>query len=386
MNLEQTFREKIERTIDLEKIDPQITEYDEAIFREVTQTDLGPEQRKAILEPVKTYPAQTSLLAVHWHPETIPFDLIEQRIDTLFPNAQERLIIPTQHNEILTYDHRCGVEVDCYSKEFNLKVQLLIHFDEVKKEKAGQLERMLEHTFKYRSSQLLSFIHTILDPDMEDRLEEAISVTGAKENLVAFVRIYTQKIKRLIDQNITEMSPQMLKNKLLRNFFDRLRDDYSDMFINRAQVFLKAVKKIVKRNFNFEYFYRTQEIIEEARSVGAGIVVPHPEQFWPILLADYDVDGYEVWNPQSQEYTEFLINAVERKNKESSRRDRRLLVFMGDDCHFGEKIKPQRSQDPAKVAREIGVQPAWDDPQIAKALIAGGFDRAGVIREYRERL
>ncbi len=45
------------------------------------------------------------------------------------------------------------------------------------------------------------------------------------------------------------------------------------------------------------------------------MVIPHPEQFWPILLADYDVDGYEVWNPQSREYTDFLIRALDNQNK-----------------------------------------------------------------------
>lgn len=88
-------------------------------------------------------------------------------------------------------------------------------------------------------------------------------------------------------------------------------------------------------------------------------MIPHPEQFWPILLAEYDVDGIEAWNPQSQEYTEFLINVVNLKNKTQLSGQRPILIFMGDDCHLSEKIKEPQNQNKEKVKREVGFQPAW---------------------------
>jgi hypothetical protein len=148
---------------------------------------------------------------------------------------------------------------------------------------------------------------------------------------------------------------------------------------------VKAVKKIVKARFSLEYFYETREVIEEARSLGGGVVIPHPEQFWPILLDDLDVDGIEVWNPQSFQYTNFLIDVVYRQNKSSDRR-RRLLVTMGDDCHLGEKVKDPRYQDPAKAGREVGLQPMWEDLRIRKRLIVADQSRRRVIEEYRGRL
>jgi hypothetical protein len=120
--------------------------------------------------------------------------------------------------------------------------------------------------------------------------------------------------------------------------------------------------------------------------VGCGIVIPHPEQFWPILLADYDVDGYEVWNPQSREYTEFLINVLNRQNRALPADKRRLMVFMGDDTHLGEKAKAPELQKPDKASREVGVQPAWHDLAIRKSLIVADMDRPKVIEEYRARL
>ncbi len=142
------------------------------------------------------------------------------------------------------------------------------------------------------------------------------------------------------------------------------------------------------RGFNqkVQYFYRTSEVIEEARALGAGIVIPHPEQFWPILLADYDIDGIEVWNPQSRKYTEFLISVINQKNRCSGFSKRNLLIFMGDDTHMAEKTRAPEVQDQEKAGREIGYQPAWDDLSIRKALIRAGASRRNVIQEYEARL
>ncbi|MBF0236017.1 MAG: hypothetical protein HQK65_23730 [Desulfamplus sp.] len=363
----------------------EITEEDHDIFFRVVSIDLADEQKQWIIQPEQTFPRQTSVLAVHWHPEFIPMELIDQRINNLFPNRENELIIPTQHNEIVSYKGFSGVEVDCFSRGFNQKVQLLLHFKNESVENASMLKSMLAHTFKYRSSQLFEFIDTITRP-IEHRIDAAARQTGANASLIRFVQSHVKKIGTLLNENLSKISPQSIKNKLLRNFFDLLRPIHGDTLIDRAQTFLTAVKQQVKADFSLEYFFRTSEVIEEARKLNAGIVIPHPEQFWPILLADYDVDGVEVWNPQSQRYTDFLISIIRDINKKKHRADRPLLIFMGDDTHFGEKTRELDKQDKLKASRELGIQPPWDDLNIAKSLVMSGINRKKVIEDYRDRI
>ncbi|MDQ7031246.1 MAG: hypothetical protein Q9M37_00795 [Desulfonauticus sp.] len=369
--------------LDLKQIPLDITEDDVYIFDQITRIDLTEEQIKEIIEPQKIYPLQRNVLAVHWHPEHVPIELALKRVEKMFPNKQKELIIPTQHNILMACGNYAGVEVDCYSQGFNQKVQLLVHFRKDKIEKADVFKSMLKHTLKYRSSQLFEFIDTIVRP-IEHRLQQAAQESGASELVVEFVKIYVLKIKQLIEQNYTSLPLNMIKNSLLSNFFEYLRPAYGDSLIDRALFFLKAVKKKVKENFSLQYFYRTSEIIEEVRSLGGCIVVPHPEQFWPILLAGYDVDGYEVWNPQSQRYTEFLISVVLDKNKQLGLSKRPLLIFMGDDTHMGEKVKAIKNI--LKASREIGYQPAWYDLSIQKKLVLHNICKEKVIDEYKQLL
>lgn len=362
-----------------------VTDADRTLFLEIVSTRLTEDQERAIAAPEAVFPRERSVLATHWHPEHIPMPLIARRVQHLFPSAEETLFIPTQHNQITTLGDYSGVEIDCYSKGFNQKVQLLIHLKNDCMNRAGRLEAMLAHTFKYRSSQLFEFMASFTRP-VTERLNRAAAETGAARDLVDFVRIHIQKVERLLEENGDRVPPLMIKNKLLRNFMDGLIPVYGTTFVARAQVFLKAVKQLVKRDFSLDYFYRTSEVIEEARSIGAGIVIPHPEQFWPILLREYDVDGCEVWNPQSQKYTEFLISILNRNNKRLNGSGRPLLIFMGDDTHMAEKIRDPKTRDPEKAGREIGVQPAWEDFNIKKTLIKADTDKSRVIQEYRQRL
>ncbi|MBD3403902.1 hypothetical protein GF420_13495 [candidate division GN15 bacterium] len=364
----------------------EITEHDRASYLKVVTTELTDAQRARILTPPRVYPRQDSILALHWHSEFVPLDMVTERIRATFPNSDLELIIPTDHNTINVLNGYAGAEVDCYSREFARKVQLLIHFEASRLANANVFKNMLSHTFRYRSSQLYEFIDTILEEKYEDRVQEAAATTGADDDLIRFVRTGTSKLRKLIDQNYAITPPEMLRNKIIKYYFDTLRDLYDDRYINRVQIFLQAIKRIVKRHFSFTHFYETHEIIEEVRYLGGGIIVPHPEQFWPILLADYDVDGYEVWNPQSREYTDFLINVVDRKNKRLHQGERPLLITMGDDCHMGEKAKDPQYQDTEKASREIGVQPAWDDLAVRKSLILANIDRRRVIEEYKNRL
>ncbi|MHC1790516.1 hypothetical protein [Solidesulfovibrio sp.] len=373
--------------IDLSTVDPAVTEDDERDFLRINDTTLSPDQIERIVAPTRTYPRQEYVLATHWHPEHVPMELLKKRLDTLYPNRIDELIIPTQHNVLMEYNGYHGVEVDCYSSGFNRKVQLLLHFGQnFDLDRADVLKSMLRHTHRYRASQLFEYLDALAEPAFEDRRQRAAGRTNAEEELVAFVRLQAAKIKNLILAHEAELSDDVYKNKLVRNFLDALRSRFGDRTINRAQVYAKAVKDLVKEEFSLSYFYRATEVIEEARALGAGIVIPHPEQFWPILLADYDVDGIEVWNPQSQLYTEFLINVVNRRNRMGWHGKRPILVFMGDDCHMSEKTRPIAEQDPEKATREIGLQPAWHDFSIRKSLIINGVSRRKVIDEYRARL
>ena len=367
------------------KVSPEITDDDRALFHEVISTDLADWQIEQVETPSKIYPRQEKLLAVHWHPEFVPFKHISRRVEKMFPNVQNKLMIPTQHNVLMSYGDYTGVEVDCYASGFNQKVQLLLHFENEKVKEAHVLKSMLAHTFKYRSSQLFEYMDTITKP-MEDRIEKAAKATGADEDLVEMVRVYVTKIQTMLDEEWSSVPKDSIKNKLLKNYFDALRPKYGDTLINRLQAYLKAIKKQVKTDFSLKFFYRATEVIEEARSLGGCVVIPHPEEFWPILLAKYDVDGIEAWNPQSQRYTEFLISVVNEQNIKRPAGNKELLIFMGDDCHMSEKTKPVETQDPTKAAREIGLQPAWDDLNIRKKLIISGINRSSVIEEYKARM
>lgn len=361
-------------------------EWQEEAFARLIDTRLNPEQEARILQPPRIFPKQDAVLAAHWHPEFIPLELIQRRIDTMFPNRRHELIIPTQHNVLMSMNGYAGVEIDCYSSGFNRKVQLLAHFSASRVHQASVLNAMLEHTRKYRASQLFEFIDSILNPSWEERASRAAAKTGATEELVGFVREHVRDLKELIDRHEAKIPTDALKNKLIRNYFEMLRAKFPAKQINHAQIFLQTVKMLVKANFELSYFYRTEEIIEEVRAHGGGVVIPHPEQFWPILLANYDVDGIEVWNPQSQEYTEFLIHVVNEQNAARRSHERPLLIFMGDDTHFGEKVLDPMYQDEEKAGRELGVQPAWDDLSIRKSIIVAKVDRPAVIRDYRQRL
>jgi hypothetical protein len=359
------------------------TEADERVFAAITATRLSPEEEARIVTPDVVVPRQEYVLAVHWHPEHIPMGLVERRIAAGFPHKALELIIPTQHNEITTYGAYSGVEVDCYSGGFNQKVQLLLHFENARLERAGVLRSMLAHTYRYRSSQLFEFLDVLSGRD-ETRLSAVAAATGAAEETVRFARIHAKKLQALLDRHHDDLPPAALKNKLVRNFLEAMRPGFGDRLVARVQAFTQAVKLRVKEDFPLTYFYRASEVIEEARGIGAGVVIPHPEQFWPILLAEYDVDGYEVWNPQSQRYTDFLIEVLARKNRKAGASARKLLIFMGDDTHLGEKLRPVEAN--GKPPREVGLQPAWDDLAIRKKLLAAGMDRACVINEYRARL
>lgn len=374
------------RDLDPRQLDLEPTDWDRRAYWQLASTELSAAQRNRVAQAPFSDPRQTEVLGLHWHPEFVPLDVIRTRLDAMFPARQTELIIPTQHNVLTEYDGYAGVEIDCYSAPFARKVQLLAHFAADRIREAHAFQAMLAHTYKYRASQLYEYIDSLLEPAFHERVVQAAVQTGASEALVVFVRAHVARLKALIDEFHARTPADMLKNKLIRNYFSALRALYDGELIGHAQTFLTAVKAIVKQNFALTYFYATRDIIAEVRGLGGALVIPHPEQFWPILLADYDVDAIEVWNPQSREYTEFLIQVVHRQNKSPAGSERPLLITMGDDTHFGEKVLEPAYQDREKAGRELGLQPAWDDVAIRKSLCVAGMDRARVIAAYKERL
>jgi hypothetical protein len=364
------------------------TEEDERLYRRIVSQDIAPALEARLRRPERVLPAQREVLAVHWHSEHVPLAWIDDRIAAMFPNREEELIIPTNHNALTARGDYAGVEVDCYSRPFRRKVQLLIHFGRgrVEGDRAATFRSMLAHTFRYREGQLFDLFHALIAPDMAGPRAEAADRAGTSEEVVGFVRVQAKKLRALLFRMEAETPREAVRNKLIKWFFDGLRERFDPHLIDRCQSYIQQAKEGVKRAFDPRYFYETEEVIAEARRLGGAVIIPHPEQFWPILLADYDVDAYEVWNPQSREYTEFLIDVVRRHSRERPAGRRPLLVTMGDDCHVGEKAKEPALVDAVKASREVGVQPAWDDLAIQESLTRCGLDRRRVIREYKARL
>ncbi|MBA4358780.1 MAG: hypothetical protein C0405_13765, partial [Desulfovibrio sp.] len=151
----------------------EISDWDRRVFHAITSTQLSEAQLQRLATPPVVYPEQASVLAIHWHPEHIPLELAMHRLLATFPNHETRLVIPTQHNQILALEGLAGVEVDAYASGFKRKVQLLLHFREADLRRAHTLKKMLEHTFNYRSGQLQEYMDSILLPRWRERLQEA---------------------------------------------------------------------------------------------------------------------------------------------------------------------------------------------------------------------
>ncbi len=169
--------------------------WDRQLYRRLVATELSAEERLRVAAPELVLPRQREVLAVHWHPEWVPLELARRRVDRMFPGRETELMIPTQHNQLLTLGGYAGVEVDCFAGGFGRKVQLLLHFKAERVRGAEVLKAMLAHTFRYRTSQLSFFMDTILDREGEKRLAEAVDNTGANQELVAFLRFYTARLR-----------------------------------------------------------------------------------------------------------------------------------------------------------------------------------------------
>ncbi|GAB6268684.1 MAG: hypothetical protein STSR0002_14260 [Smithella sp.] len=95
----------------IENSSEKITTWDHNVFERLIAVDLTPIQIQRIIDPSNRFEKEGALLAIHWHPENVPLELIRTRIDVMYPNIKEYLIIPTQHNEIIISDFLISTEI-----------------------------------------------------------------------------------------------------------------------------------------------------------------------------------------------------------------------------------------------------------------------------------
>ena len=351
------------------------------LFDQLTSAELSAEEKLLAARPDRTAPEAERFLAVHWHPERAPLELVRQRLDTAFPRARDFLVIPTPHNQVAVFGPYAGVEADAYDRGYGLKIHLLIHFPADRLPKANVLLDMLNRTYLYRARQLLEILDLLAGPSFFELPGPPSGKAGPEARSLA--RFCAVRLKELVEQSGLIGTPrdELLKNRLLPDFMTALAG--ANPRLPLALEVAKAAKKKVKAAFKPANFYSPREIIEEARALGAGVVIPHPPYFWPALMDDLDVDGWEVWNSSTPRHAEFLTRALARANEARGSR-RPLLVFMGDDTHLSAKYRPPR--DGEKDGREIGFQDPWSDPDLARLLAETGQSLAGTLAEYRGRL
>ncbi|MDR2198881.1 MAG: hypothetical protein LBR53_05405 [Deltaproteobacteria bacterium] len=355
---------------------------DREIFESLTSVDLAPEERIRAASPDQADETEREILALHFHPEWVPLDLIEARLKAAFPNAERRLVVPTQHNELQEMDGFAGVEADVYSSAFGQKIQLLVHLKSEKLEKAAKFQSMIKETFEYRALQLLDVLKQLQDPD-EDILK-AVKKAGFHAESVEAGKYHAGKLRTLIEEGGVVGTPRAvtLKNRLLPDYIERKAEKRDAASLERLLSYAAHVKNLVKARQNPACFPEVRDLVEEARSLGAGVIVPHPPRFWPVLLDDLDVDGWEVWNSSSPDHLPFLIDCLERRK----RIKRELLAFMGDDTHMSSKIRPNRPTGKENPSAEIGFQPPWKDERVKARLKSAGQSRERTINEYLERI
>lgn len=377
----------------LSTLTPEPTEADCELFQRLVGTTISTRQQHILTTPRTTYPAQEQVLAIHWHPQHIPLQHAATRLQHLFPNAKEQLIIPTEHNVLHAWGEFAGVEVDCRDVRMSIKLQLLLHFCTERVVEAHTLQQMLHHTAHYRILQLKTLLQTAADPhhsQWKHRAERALRITKSNPDIITATAHYAAKLLALLKAENNSPATDERRSTLLRDFVEAQRATIGDNNVHQIHTYTKALRDSVKVDFSFDFFYEAQEFIEEAKALGGMVTIPHPEQFWPILLAGYNVDAIEVWNPQSRRHTGFLIDFITEENKRRAQtkgfnQQQEILITMGDDTHFAELLTPHAAPSATNFPRELGVQP-WDNNVLQKALQKAHRSRRSVMTEFRQRL
>ena len=346
-------------------------------------------KRKLLSEPSQSFENQQEVLAIHWHPEFIPLDLAEKRLKSLFPRQEKSLVIPTEHNIILTMGEFAGVEVDCRVPQFYYPVQVLIHLSshKLKEERSSKLQAMVAETFEYTVDHFWELLLALCDREHRRRREEIRRESCFGSDTVSFVVERVKELKSLLDDCGEAIPRRALRSKLIYAYFQLLRSYYDPLKIKGAKLFLSKLKESMKAQRHWDRYFTIHEYIEESRLLGGASIIPHPEKFWPILLLDLDVDGYEVWNPQGGDYTEFLMSVVQEKNERLSSRELPFLATVGDDTHLGYKLHSLSSSTAQDGScREIGRQAPWERAKTRVLFQRNEMSRSKLIDEYRLRI
>jgi hypothetical protein len=263
-----------------------------------------------------------------------------------------------------------------------MKIQLLIHARADRLAGASAFQSMIERTFRYRELQLLDILDLAARPDASAEAE--LARAGFGDDDLEAAAGHAARLRAMIDASGVAAGPgaEMLKNRLATDFIERREGAADPARLARLLELVNLLKARVKSRPDPTRFHEARELIEEARSLGAGVVIPHPQRFWPALLADLDVDGWEVWNPSTPSHAVFLTGCLSRRG----RGGRPPLAFMGDDTHMSSKIRLHMVSDKGGGEREIGFQPPWRDPEVVAALKVAGQSRKRTLEEYVERL
>ena len=357
-------------------------------FNRLTSMCLSPEEEKLAAISDQQPSDTKEFMAIHWHPEWVPLGLIKQRVARSFPQAENSLLIPTQHNQIMSLGAWAGVEADVYARQYGLKVQLLIHFPVERLGKSSALQAMMNKTYNYRANQLMDILDRLVETE-PGQVGSDFKICSVSEAALHMARVFAARLRALIGQSgiMQHSQTEMLKNRLLADFIFARTKPEDAVVVQQALAYIEVVKKKVKGELNPDAFYTPEEVIEEARGFGAGVVIPHPPMFWPILLSGLDVDGWEVWNPSTPKHTLFLLDALKRANNLGQRPRRRpLLVFMADDTHMSGKIRSNTNSRTGFSTREIGFQAPWFDSEVRVELRDMNQSLLGTLNEYKARL
>jgi hypothetical protein len=345
--------------------------------------------------PEQTYPGQDGIMALHWHPESVPLEQITRRFRCLFPDAREWLLVPTEHNRLVSIDGYCGVEVDCRHR--GAKLQLLLHFHGDHPSGDPAFLTDLDHTRAYRARQLDRLLTALTQaegrPGREQAALEATTVLpgpsdgqpAARMGILAWMERESGQLLSLLDGDECPRDASHRKNKLVRDWLLTRLGGASHPAAPFVLEVLRTIKEQVKADFDPEWFLTAEHWIGRTRALGGTVTLPHPELFPAMLDGGLELDGVEVWNPQScRRSVELLEDLV--SGRIPGRAGLPVLPTFGDDCHLGEKRKPESLRDAEKASREIGVQPAWDWPAVERILDHAGWRRVPLVREWKKRL
>lgn len=358
-----------------------IVQSKEELFEDLIKDQLNKDKTDKVTNPRFIMPEIENVLALHWHPENLSIETAVKRLSKTFPNATNKLIIPTDHNIFKSYQGISGTEIDCFAKELKKKVQLLIHIKDDNLKNSFTLKTMVNYSAEFSKKFLLFFLDSLIG---KSTVSNFIWEKVASEAVLD--KKYYEEIRKLSKEFITLFESRkidyfLISNSLLVNFVCNILTKYNDLIKKQAKLFLLEFKKLCYIHFDTKFFYSVEDFVEEVQWSGGAISVPHPEQFWPILLTKYKFDGIEFWNPSSASYSELILDRIIRLNKYKKEA---VIPLVGDDTHFNKLVEEvSKNRIPS---RDLGYQPIWKSKIIQQILKRNSLCKQKIIDLYRERL